>query len=91
MGKLTGGRCRRRSGVASDGVRGGRRHAVEELLAGIWADVLQVEQSGMHDNFFDLGGHSLLATQVMSRVRDAFQTEVAVRTLFESADDGEPC
>jgi acyl carrier protein len=46
--------------------------------------VLQVEQPGIYDNFFDLGGHSLLATQVMSRVRDAFQTEVAVRTLFES-------
>jgi len=57
---------------------------VAELLAGIWADVLQVQQPGIYDNFFDLGGHSLLATQVMSRVRDAFQTEVAVRTLFES-------
>ena len=40
--------------------------------------------AGCNDNFFDLGGHSLLATQVISRVRTAFQTEVAVRTLFES-------
>ncbi|HVI71956.1 MAG TPA: condensation domain-containing protein, partial [Pyrinomonadaceae bacterium] len=62
----------------------GPQTVVAELLAGIWADVLQVEQPGIYDNFFDLGGHSLLATQVMSRVRDAFQTEVAVRTLFES-------
>jgi len=56
----------------------------EELLAGIWAQVLGVDRVGLHDNFFELGGHSLLATQLVSRVRDAFQVEIPLRALFES-------
>jgi hypothetical protein len=46
---------------------------VEDVLAGIWAQVLDLEQVGIHDNFFELGGHSLTATQVMSRLREAFR------------------
>jgi amino acid adenylation domain-containing protein len=57
---------------------------VEELLAGIWENVLGVEKIGIHDNFFELGGHSLLATQVISRLRDAFAVELPVRSLFEA-------
>src|SRR6185503_12123823 len=56
----------------------------EEVLAGLWAELLGVEQVGIHDNFFDLGGHSLLATQVISRVRELFQVEIALRQLFET-------
>src|SRR5262249_50875222 len=59
------------------------RTPMEEILAKIWAEVLKLERIGIHDNFFDLGGHSLLATQVISRVRTAYQTDVALRTLFE--------
>jgi amino acid adenylation domain-containing protein len=60
------------------------RNAVEEVLADIWAQVLEVERVGAHDNFFDLGGHSLLGTQVTSRVFDAFSVELPLRRLFES-------
>ncbi|WP_447971454.1 amino acid adenylation domain-containing protein [Nitrospira sp. M1] len=59
------------------------RTPTEELLAGIWADLLKVERIGIHDNFFDLGGHSLLATQVMARLRTVCGVEVPLRTLFE--------
>ena len=58
------------------------RTAVEELIASIWSQVLGLESVGVEDDFFELGGHSLLATQVISRVRDAFGVEVALRRLF---------
>ncbi|MEH2068924.1 MAG: amino acid adenylation domain-containing protein [Nostoc sp.] len=60
------------------------RTPIEEKLAQIWAQVLKVEQVGIHNNFFELGGHSLLATQVISRLPDAFGTSLPLRSLFES-------
>jgi alpha-ketoglutarate-dependent taurine dioxygenase/acyl carrier protein len=54
------------------------------VLAGIWAEVLGLEQVGIHDNFFELGGHSLLVTQVISRARAAFRVELPLRSIFES-------
>jgi amino acid adenylation domain-containing protein len=57
---------------------------VEEVLAGIWADVLKLDQVGVRDNFFRLGGHSLLATQVVSRVRDALQLNISLPQLFDA-------
>jgi amino acid adenylation domain-containing protein len=60
------------------------RSPLEETLAHIWEQVLGVERVGIYDNFFEVGGHSLLATQVISRVRDVLQTELAVRHLFEA-------
>jgi len=56
---------------------------IEEMLAGIWREVLGLARVGAHDNFFELGGHSLLAAQVISRLREAFQVEIALRRLFE--------
>jgi amino acid adenylation domain-containing protein len=60
------------------------RTPMEEMIAGIWAEVLKVEKVGIHDNFFDVGGHSLLATQVLSRVREAVRVDLALRVLFEA-------
>ena len=56
----------------------------EETLVAIWAEVLQLDRVGIHDNFFDLGGHSLLATQVVSRVTKTFELYIPLRALFES-------
>ncbi|MEU2764513.1 amino acid adenylation domain-containing protein [Streptomyces sp. NPDC007094] len=55
----------------------------EALLAAIWAEVLQVDNVGVHDNFFDLGGHSLLAFQLSSRASAATGTDVPLRVVFE--------
>jgi amino acid adenylation domain-containing protein len=59
------------------------RTAVEEVVAGIWANEFWVDQVGVYDNFFELGGHSLLATRVISHVNAALNTEVPLRRLFE--------
>ncbi|MFP5286891.1 MAG: condensation domain-containing protein, partial [Thermoanaerobaculia bacterium] len=60
------------------------RTPVEEVLAGIWAELLGLERAGANDHFFDLGGHSLLATRVTSRLRDVFGIEMPLRDLFEA-------
>src|SRR5256884_4177950 len=60
------------------------RNPVEEVLAGIWARVLGVEQVDLHDNFFELGGHSLLAIQIIWRVREALQVDLPISSLFET-------
>ncbi len=60
------------------------RTPAEELLAGIWSEVLGLFRVGIHDNFFELGGHSLLGAQVISRLRDALGIELPLRFLFES-------
>ncbi|HEX8242938.1 MAG TPA: amino acid adenylation domain-containing protein, partial [Longimicrobium sp.] len=54
----------------------------ERALAEIWSDVVGVERVGRHDDFFGLGGHSLLAVRVISRVREAWGTDVALGELF---------
>jgi amino acid adenylation domain-containing protein len=59
------------------------RTPAEEAMAKIWAELLHVETVGIHDDYFDLGGHSLLGTQLISRIRDTFQVELPLRTLFE--------
>ncbi|MFF5454008.1 amino acid adenylation domain-containing protein [Streptomyces sp. NPDC012950] len=61
----------------------GPRTLREDLIAGIFADVLERPAVGPHDGFFDIGGHSLLAMRVVSRVRSVLGADLAVRTLFE--------
>jgi amino acid adenylation domain-containing protein/non-ribosomal peptide synthase protein (TIGR01720 family) len=56
----------------------------EEIIANIFATILGTAVVGIDDNFFNLGGHSLLATQLISRLREIFQIEIPLRTVFES-------
>ena len=60
------------------------RGAVEEIVAGIFAQALKRERVGVRDSFFEQGGHSLLATRVISRLKAAFEVELPLRALFES-------
>ena len=60
------------------------RTALEQTVADIFKKVLKLEQAGVYDNFFELGGHSLLATQVVSQIREQFDVELSLRSLFGS-------
>ncbi|HYO55499.1 condensation domain-containing protein, partial [Archangium sp.] len=59
------------------------RNTVEELLVGLWAELLGVERVGIHDDFFELGGHSLSATQLVARIRAVFDVDVSLQELFD--------
>ncbi|WP_395367080.1 amino acid adenylation domain-containing protein [Streptomyces sp. YH02] len=58
---------------------------VAELIAEIWAEVLDVPMVGADDNFFDRGGHSLLATRAVSRMRAALDAEIPLSLIFQAA------
>jgi len=57
---------------------------IEKQLARIWGQVLNLDQVGLHDNFFDLGGHSLAATRVVAEVIKQFQLDLPLHSLFQA-------
>jgi amino acid adenylation domain-containing protein len=61
------------------------RDVTEELIAGVWSEVLGLDQIGIRDNFFELGGHSLRAMQVLSRLNGIFKIELPLAALFAQA------
>ncbi|AOX02682.1 hypothetical protein BJP34_27465 [Moorena producens PAL-8-15-08-1] len=60
------------------------RTPTEEIIANIFANVLGLQDVGIHDNFFELGGHSLLAVRLMSQIKQQFQINLPLATLFQS-------
>jgi amino acid adenylation domain-containing protein len=60
------------------------RNALEETIARVWADVLELERVGVHDNFFDLGGHSLQSVQLVARLTAALNRPVSVKMVFQA-------
>jgi thioesterase domain-containing protein len=61
----------------------GPRTITEEVLAGIWGELLCIEQIGIDDNFFEIGGHSLLAVRLMSRVQQQMGRSLPLASLFQ--------
>ena len=59
------------------------RNDTEQSIADIWSELLELEQVGIHDDFFALGGDSLITTQLRTRLRDKTQIDLPLRTFFE--------
>ncbi|MGS7250674.1 non-ribosomal peptide synthetase [Pseudomonas anuradhapurensis] len=65
--------------------------ALQQQVAAIWCEVLNLPRVGLQDDFFALGGHSLLATQIVSRTRQACDVELPLKVLFDASELGAFC
>jgi aryl carrier-like protein len=59
------------------------RTGLERAIAAMWAEVLQLDEIGVHDNFFDLGGDSLGLSRVHGRLQDLIGAEFSIVALYE--------
>jgi amino acid adenylation domain-containing protein len=59
------------------------RNELETMLAGCWAELLQVERAGVHENFFDLGGHSMMLVRMQSRLEQLLGRPIPILALFQ--------
>ncbi|MCC5645812.1 amino acid adenylation domain-containing protein [Nostoc sp. CHAB 5824] len=82
------GKVDRKSLPAPNGVIEGLyeppRNEVEEQLAQVWSSVLEHQDIGIHDNFFDLGGHSLLAIKLLNNIQQVFEQQLSLSSLFQN-------
>ena len=60
------------------------RTSAEQIIAGVWEEVLAIERPSVEQNFFEIGGHSLLGAQIISRLRASFRIDIPLKALFES-------
>jgi acyl-coenzyme A synthetase/AMP-(fatty) acid ligase len=71
------------SGLTSEEVYVPPRNEAEQIITGIWQEILMVDRIGVNDNFFDLGGHSLLIVKMHNRLHEVFETKISVIELFQ--------
>jgi hypothetical protein len=71
------------SGDRPDATRVAPRNATETLVVSVFAEMLNLRDIGVLDNFFDLGGHSLMAARVMAKLRAATNVDLPLRNLFD--------
>jgi acyl carrier protein len=62
------------------------RNSVEEVVAGIWAEALGMEQISVYDNFFALGGNPLLAIQILDRLQEVFHIELSLPSFSQATN-----
>ena len=60
------------------------RNQVEEQLVQVWSTVLERQEIGIHDNFFDFGGHSLLAIKLLNNIQEVFEQQLSLSSLFQN-------
>ncbi|KAF9432724.1 hypothetical protein BGZ76_010401 [Entomortierella beljakovae] len=65
------------------------KNKVEEQLAAIWTELLNLERISRHDNFFELGGHSLSVVRMAMKIQDSFGIEIPMRMIFEATSIAE--